>query len=108
MTFPLFVGKHCPGAQLDGEWSFRLRLDPGVSLTAASVTVVDAANAPIGGTDLIVGNVAFALLDEDVWAVSFTLQGGTAGFYNLRCRYTTNTSPATGSDRTMRVRCEQT
>lgn len=60
-------------------WTRYFYLDPGRSLRAVTVTVVDSNDAPISGTDLILSEPVFAQTDAatNKWGVTFSVFGGT-------------------------------
>ena len=104
MAFEEFIPSHDPNAGLSGPWTFYVRLDTGVSITSQTVTVVDSTDTPIPSPTLVVSNSSFGNIDgQQLWGVSFYLDGGTPGKSLLRCRYVTNNSPATTYDMTMRI-----
>ena len=108
MVFPLFKAKLDPDAGLDGPYVLRIALPPGTAMSSPSVTaqqVDPATGAPLAGV-ITVSNLAMALNDSanNIWWVSvYLLSDGTLGTYELRCRYSVSTTPATTRDRTMRI-----
>lgn len=103
MAYPVFLKCHDPNAGISGPWTIPVLLDDAVTLSSGSVTVVDKDDNPIVGTDLIVSDVSIGQIVDDVWGVSFYLDGGTLGFYFLRFRFTTSAPQSPGDDCTMRV-----
>lgn len=109
MAFNKFAAKLDPTAGLDGPWLFRIRLAPGVSMVSPTITPVDGSDAPLS-SGITVSNLVATMIDagSNLWGVSvYLLSDGTQGFYNLRCRYSTDGSPSATRDRTMRVEVAQ-
>ena len=105
MAFPLFKAQLDPDAGLDGPWIFKIKLPDGTAMSSPTVVAVDAADVPLAAT-IAVSNLVATLVDtaNNIWWVSVYLTSdGTLGTFNLRCRYSVSTIPATTRDRTMRI-----
>jgi hypothetical protein len=114
MIYPsVGVRKHDPSGGTHKR-SIPLLLDPGDSITAASITAVDGNDVQINGDTLQINSITFALTKAsttgDTWTINFSPLLGTPNTtYLLRLRYTLASQPSTPQeDLTYTMRCEQT
>jgi hypothetical protein len=112
-AFEFLPGTHDPSGQAQKS-AVNFTLDPGRSLAAAVVTVVDEFGAPISSPDLLITDVAFAAIDvvKNIWQVNFFRHNGSPQIYRIQIRWTLDaTTPSgvpIGGDKTVLLVCAQT
>jgi len=91
------------------DYTIEIPVDSGDSLALATVTAVDDNDTALVGDSLVISSVIPGQISDTLWGVSFLATGGTPGTtYRLRCRYTLSGSPELGSDKTVRLHCDNT
>lgn len=120
LTAEFFKLDHDPSGALQGPWRFLIECAPNVQPSVVSVVAVDEENHPItfdatgvDGDSLVISLTSVVQATDiaipNVWAIQFYTQFGSPKQvgYRIRARYTLNTTPATGRDLTMILRCTQ-
>lgn len=121
LTLDYFPETHDPSGALQGPWRILVQLATGVSMTSGTAVAVDEAGFPIAldptgadGDTLEISLVSVALQTDqvlpNVWAIVFYTQYGSPKHvgYRIRGRYSLDTTPVTGRDKTLLLLCGQT
>ena|SRR5690349_16128199 len=112
MTFQRFPASLDPDEPLGKKYVFPILLAEGVSITSATIDVMDASSTIVDPTPIVViTEVAWGLdnigLTDNLWGVSFRARGtGLSGLAYVRCRYAKSSGPD-GDDITGVIRVQQ-